>query len=162
VDIYNSTLGNDMEPTSLTQCAYRRPNDSPYCGQGYFYTNLLAASISLLAGNPSQSTLLTVASPVNHSTVALASALDVVYFFSGPAPTQVAVHCGQQLLATATASPIHVPSLAPCAPSADGVVQLLVVALGVDTIFALQADQPDLAQESVRFPPAVRLDLAVA
>lgn len=27
VDIYNSTLGNDMEPTSLTECAYRRPDD---------------------------------------------------------------------------------------------------------------------------------------
>lgn len=34
VDIYNATLGNDMEPTSLTECAYVRPNNRR-CGGWY-------------------------------------------------------------------------------------------------------------------------------
>ena len=43
VDIYNSTLGNDMEPTSLTACGYQRPNNA-YCGGwGFRYVNILQA-----------------------------------------------------------------------------------------------------------------------
>jgi hypothetical protein len=53
VDIYSSELGNDMEPTSLTACAYRRPG--VLCGgYGFQQLNLLQAVAALAHSWPAQ------------------------------------------------------------------------------------------------------------
>ena len=40
-------LSNDIEPTSLTECGYVRPGDSGCGGWGFYYLNLLAATLDL-------------------------------------------------------------------------------------------------------------------
>eukprot|EP01088_Endostelium_zonatum_P009712 TRINITY_DN23018_c0_g1_i1.p1 TRINITY_DN23018_c0_g1~~TRINITY_DN23018_c0_g1_i1.p1 ORF type:complete len:591 (-),score=112.18 TRINITY_DN23018_c0_g1_i1:2-1774(-) len=42
-DIYNITLGNDLEPVSMSECGYRGCG-----GYGYYYLNLLQATTTLL------------------------------------------------------------------------------------------------------------------
>ncbi|EGD81265.1 hypothetical protein PTSG_11301 [Salpingoeca rosetta] len=69
VDIYNATLGNDMEPTSYTECAYRRPNNRRCGGWGFRYLNLLRALIALYTHADTTSTVLAVARPLNHTVV---------------------------------------------------------------------------------------------
>eukprot|EP01083_Nonionella_stella_P033939 92849_1 len=52
LDIYNSTLGQDIEPTSLTQCGYYRPYNA-YCGGwGFRRLNILKAIIYNVNINP--------------------------------------------------------------------------------------------------------------
>ncbi|HZO87662.1 MAG TPA: hypothetical protein VFB38_04925 [Chthonomonadaceae bacterium] len=58
VDCYNVELSNDIEPTSLTACAYRGCG-----GWGYTYLNLTRAAIRLYHGQAPETTLLALASP---------------------------------------------------------------------------------------------------
>eukprot|EP01083_Nonionella_stella_P037178 101371_1 len=65
-DIYNSTLGNDIEPASLTQCGYIRPNDA-YCGGwGFRQLNILHSITYLLssAAQSCKSLFLVISNPV--------------------------------------------------------------------------------------------------
>ena len=39
-DEYNSSLSDDIEPTSLTECADIRPGDSVCSGWGFLFLNL--------------------------------------------------------------------------------------------------------------------------
>ena len=64
MDIYNSTLGNDIEPTSLTQCGYQRPNDA-YCGGwGFRQLNVLHAITYLLSWPMDEALFIVISSPV--------------------------------------------------------------------------------------------------
>ncbi len=64
VDIYNSTLGNDIEPTSLTQCGYERPNNA-YCGGwGFRQLNVLHAITYLLSNPMAESLFVVISNPV--------------------------------------------------------------------------------------------------
>jgi hypothetical protein len=76
VDIYNSTLGNDMEPTSLTACGYTRPGNA-YCGGwGFRFANMIAALSRLINGN--ESTLLVVVQePVPWKSIPMSDATTV-------------------------------------------------------------------------------------
>lgn len=93
VDIYNSTFSNDMEPVSLTECAYVRKDDRgqlPVCntGWGYFNLNILAASLAVyretISGAPSPSSVVTLVSPSNGDFVP-ARATNVKWAVIGPA-----------------------------------------------------------------------------
>jgi hypothetical protein len=50
-DSYNVTLSNDMEPTSLDLCGYVHDGDARCGGWGFYYLNLLAASLEVLYGS---------------------------------------------------------------------------------------------------------------
>ena len=72
VDSYNTSLTNDMEPISLSECAYVRPGDKgqkPVCntGWGFFPLNLLAASLKAYSGAVN-TTLIRVMSPMEGTT----------------------------------------------------------------------------------------------
>ena len=69
VDSYNSSLTNDMEPISLSECAYVRPGDKgqlPVCntGWGYFPLNLLKASLSVFRGVVDRVSVLRIMEPL--------------------------------------------------------------------------------------------------
>ncbi|EDQ86421.1 uncharacterized protein MONBRDRAFT_28297 [Monosiga brevicollis MX1] len=90
VDIYNSTLGNDMEPTDLVQCAYQRPDDL-HCGgwlwlknrappqqradigcwvRGYRSLNMLRGATALMSDpEVALNVMFTVQAPLNFSSV---------------------------------------------------------------------------------------------
>jgi len=72
-------MSDDIEPTSLTECADVRPGDSVCSGWGYLFLNLQRAFVSLLSGaydSPSTDSdgeltpsLLTIAAPTNRELV---------------------------------------------------------------------------------------------
>ena len=80
-DEYNSTMSDDIEPTSLTECAGIRPGDSVCSGWGFKFLNLQRAFVSLLSGDyPDRAdqtaqapTLLTIATPTNRELVSIAA-----------------------------------------------------------------------------------------
>jgi hypothetical protein len=49
-DSYNVTLSNDIEPTSLTECGHVRQGDAGCGGWGFFYLNLMRATVALARG----------------------------------------------------------------------------------------------------------------
>ena len=77
VDSYNISLTNDMEPISLSECAYVRPDDEgqlPICntGWGFFPLNLLKASLSIfhnIATTSNTSSVLRIMEPKEIGTV---------------------------------------------------------------------------------------------
>ena len=65
VDIYNATLGNDMEPTSLSACGLVERQDDAFCGGwGFRYANILSGIFHLLSTPQAPSLLLTIKHPV--------------------------------------------------------------------------------------------------
>lgn len=84
-DEYNSSMSDDIEPTSLTECAGIRPGDSVCSGWGFKFLNLQRAFVSLLSGyypdRADQTTqipsLLTIAVPTNRELVSIASGRSV-------------------------------------------------------------------------------------
>eukprot|EP00054_Salpingoeca_dolichothecata_P005104 m.33155 g.33155 ORF g.33155 m.33155 type:complete len:511 (-) comp15155_c0_seq1:25-1557(-) len=68
VDSYNATLSNDMEPVSLTECGYRRPNDRTCGGWGFQPLNLIRATLALMFQAVSGQNILTIHTPVTLDT----------------------------------------------------------------------------------------------
>eukprot|EP00045_Choanoeca_perplexa_P012012 m.129474 g.129474 ORF g.129474 m.129474 type:complete len:574 (-) comp15850_c0_seq6:226-1947(-) len=150
-DIYNTSLGNDMEPLSLTECGYPRPGT--VCGGwGYRYLNLLKAGIMRLGGDDTSSTLMAIASPRNGSRVA--RSFPLVYTTIGPSPSKVTVTCEGQVVGTSMNSPVmvDVSSLGPDVSNCT----LQVVAYGVVTNYLGLLDKMDDAKNA-----PVAVDLSV-
>ncbi len=64
VDCYNLHLNNDIEPTSLTACAYRGCG-----GWGFYYMNLTRACINLYHQKVPRTTVLAIGSPDRNAAV---------------------------------------------------------------------------------------------
>ena len=83
VDSYNVSLTNDMEPISLSECAYVRPGDKgrlPICdsGWGFFSLNLLKASLATFRG-VKKSTVIRILSPMARAPVLDAEKVNVTW-----------------------------------------------------------------------------------
>jgi hypothetical protein len=84
-DEYNSSMSDDIEPTSLTECAGIRSGDSVCSGWGHLFLNLQRAFVAMLSGDyPAprgdaaaaagvSPTLLTIAAPTNRQLVNVAT-----------------------------------------------------------------------------------------
>lgn len=92
VDIFNATLGNDMEPTSYTECAYQRPNNRRCGGWGFRYLNLIRALRFIYTGIDTKSTILTVAQPLNHTFFPLNSMISVTWASVGAGPCKASIY----------------------------------------------------------------------
>ncbi len=64
VDCYDNHLNNDIEPTSLTSCAYRGCG-----GWGFYYLNLTRACINVYHQKVPRTTVLTIGSPDRNAAV---------------------------------------------------------------------------------------------
>ena len=92
-DEFNSSLSDDIEPTSLTECADIRPGDSVCSGWGFLFLNLQRAFVAMLGGSypdapPGSSmapSLLTIATPTNREVVDVTKKISVSWVLLGTA-----------------------------------------------------------------------------
>eukprot|EP00698_Gefionella_okellyi_P022250 TRINITY_DN7349_c0_g1_i1.p1 TRINITY_DN7349_c0_g1~~TRINITY_DN7349_c0_g1_i1.p1 ORF type:complete len:577 (-),score=127.90 TRINITY_DN7349_c0_g1_i1:63-1769(-) len=101
VDSYNASLSNDIEPTSLTACAYQRPGDRGCGGWGYYYLNLHRAMIDMYHANmvaPLSQTIVTVARPWHGQQVT--DSLFVQWDWVGAQPSGISILVDGQIHST--------------------------------------------------------------
>eukprot|EP00730_Choanoeca_flexa_P002907 TRINITY_DN11224_c0_g1_i3.p1 TRINITY_DN11224_c0_g1~~TRINITY_DN11224_c0_g1_i3.p1 ORF type:complete len:572 (+),score=75.70 TRINITY_DN11224_c0_g1_i3:2-1717(+) len=135
-DIYNTSLGNDMEPLSLTECGYPRPNTT--CGGwGYRYLNFLRGAVMRISSQDTASSIFTVASPRYGATVA--RQMQVEYEVLGPQPDEVVVSCRGMVVGRSQQSPVDVDLQA--APGLSCV--LTIMAMNITTRYAGRVDGLD-------------------
>jgi len=110
-DSYNVSLSNDIEPTSLTDCGYARPNDRPCGGWGFRPLNLLSAMMTQLRSPSDSTNLITLVSPLPLSTYSQQSPVVVQWATYGSVGSGFSVAVDGQVVARAPQSPVSfIPS----------------------------------------------------
>ena len=117
-DEYNSSMSDDGEPTSLTECAYVRTSDSVCSGWGLLFLNLQRALAALLggsyadpgAGDDSTPNLLTIAWPTNRQPVHVGP-IRITWALLGTTPGSFSVSLISQASATISAANVSAPAV---------------------------------------------------
>jgi hypothetical protein len=118
-----------MEPTSLTECGYPRPDDRACGGYGFWYLNAVRASLELYHA-ASKQTLLAMSAPLNNQSVAAPGPMTVSWTSIGAAASQFQLLLDGEVVATLQG--VHAYSLELPALSA-GVHTVTVRALDATT-----------------------------
>lgn len=152
VDSYNLTLTNDMEPVSLSECAYTRPGDQgqlPRCNTGWGMAplNLLRASLAVyrqargdVPPATANTTVVRLASP-QAGAVVPAGLLALEWALIGPGSSfSVAVDGGKPLATFQTSEHMHIVDLRGVAP---GPHTLTLTVEDSSTAYALSKEQTD-------------------